>query len=43
MSERRLKDKVTLRISLLCPVIQKLFISVEFMLFCDFLKNDLEI
>jgi hypothetical protein len=40
MGERRLK--VTLRISLLCPVIQKPFICVEFMLFFDFLKNDLE-
>jgi hypothetical protein len=42
MGERRLNDKVTLRIPLLCPVIRKLFICVEFMLFCDFLKNDLE-
>jgi hypothetical protein len=42
MDERRLKDKVTLRISLLCPVIWKLFICAEFMLFCGFLENDLE-
>jgi hypothetical protein len=42
MGERRLKDKVSLWISLLCPVIQKLFICVEFMLFCDFLKEGFE-
>jgi hypothetical protein len=41
MGERRLKDKVTLQISLLCPVIWKLFICVEFMLLCD-LKNVME-